>query len=276
MRYLSRCIITVLIVFGAFLLFNQLANAQQQAEVIRAGDCTLGDGHGYFVEGRAVVDIQKSPYDFTVVYSINHNRHLIYSAKVKSLGRKRPDLGKLDLTKVDKWKSSAFIPSSGFYYLVKGVHSGKLFLIYVNEISGDSYTATINLKWEELSIRSSEKVLDSNKTAVTPKETTDTTATTIAPTEETVIKTPKEQGMDGVDTKKTKFCRYCGERIVRDGRFCEFCGGDFQKESEPSKIKFCRYCGEKIVNYGKYCESCGKEIDGKPANATETDDKDAE
>lgn len=230
MKFLSR-FVAIILILGAFFSLNIPAFGQQ-AVVIRAGECTLNQTNGYDVERRVVVDALKSLYDFSIEYSIDHKMMLISGSKVKSMGRRRPNLQKIDIKKVDKWNSASFISGSGFYYLVKGRKTGKIYLLHVTSITGDSYTASVELKWEELSFGESEKV-------------------TKEPNPQIQSETPPVQQPEVPEVKEADQAKS-------------------NDKTKVNKVKFCRYCGEKIVNVGTYCEYCGKEIGEKTDAAPET------
>lgn len=56
-----------------------------------------------------------------------------------------------------------------------------------------------------------------------------------------------------------KFCRYCGNPISDNAKFCNGCGRSLAKPHA-----FCGYCGKPVNENAKFCNSCGRSLAQPP------------
>jgi ribosomal protein L40E/DNA-directed RNA polymerase subunit RPC12/RpoP len=57
--------------------------------------------------------------------------------------------------------------------------------------------------------------------------------------------------------KEGQDCPHCGKRIMKDAKFCNYCGNPIvQKKAEEEKI-ICSKCGAVLQADAKFCSKCG-------------------
>lgn len=63
------------------------------------------------------------------------------------------------------------------------------------------------------------------------------------------------------NSKQSKFCANCGEKIDGNPAFCPHCGFKLNQESSQ-QTKFCQSCGKKININAEICPYCGVRVAG--------------